>query len=30
MPLPVINLDDRNFDQIFTDLRRRIAVYAPE
>lgn len=30
MPLPTINLDDRTFDQLFADLRRRIPVYAPE
>lgn len=30
MPLPVINLDDRTFEQLFDDLRRRIAVYVPE
>ena len=30
MPLPVINLDDRNFERLYDDLRRRIAVYVPE
>jgi predicted phage baseplate assembly protein len=30
MPLPDINLDDRNFDQLFQEARRRISVYTPE
>jgi predicted phage baseplate assembly protein len=30
MPLPQINLDDRTFDDLFNEARRRIAVYTPE
>src|SRR6266568_470703 len=30
MPLPVLNLDDRTFEQIYQELRRRIPAYAPE
>jgi len=30
MPLPVLNLDDRTFEQLFQELRRRIPAYAPE
>jgi hypothetical protein len=30
MPLPVPNLDDRTFDRLVDEARRRIPVYAPE
>jgi predicted phage baseplate assembly protein len=30
MPLPQINLDDRTFDDLFNEARRRIPVYTPE
>lgn len=30
MPLPTINLDDRKFEDLFQELRRRIPVYTPE
>lgn len=30
MPLPDIQLDDRTFDQLFQESRRRISVYTPE
>jgi predicted phage baseplate assembly protein len=30
MPLPDINLDDRSFNDLFNELRRRIPVYTPE
>jgi hypothetical protein len=30
MALPTINLDDRTFEQLFQELRRRIPVYTPE
>ena len=30
MALPSINLDDRTFEQLFQEARRRIAVYTPE
>lgn len=30
MPLPVLNLDDRTFEQLYQELRRRIPAYTPE
>ena len=30
MPLPGLNLDDRTFEQLYQELRRRIPAYAPE
>src|SRR4051794_4019635 len=30
MPLPQVNLDDRQFNDIFQELRRRIPAYTPE
>jgi predicted phage baseplate assembly protein len=30
MPLPDINLDDRTFESLYQELRRRIPVYTPE
>jgi predicted phage baseplate assembly protein len=30
MPLPDINLDDRTFESLFQELRRRIPAYTPE
>jgi predicted phage baseplate assembly protein len=30
MPLPDINLDDRTFEQLFNEARRRIPAYTPE
>src|SRR4026209_2181847 len=30
MPLTDLNLDNRTFDQLFQELRRRIPAYAPE
>ena len=30
MPLPQLNLDDRTFEQLYQELRRRIPAYTPE
>jgi predicted phage baseplate assembly protein len=30
MPLPNLNLDDRTFEQLYQELRRRIPAYTPE
>ena len=30
MPLPDIQLDNRTFEQLATELRRRIPAYTPE
>ena len=30
MPLPDINLDDRSFEDLFNEARRRIPAYTPE
>src|SRR5688572_17721133 len=30
MPITVPNLDDRNFDDLYEELRTRVAVHSPE